>query len=90
MQLVDVARQAEAKPVRKVLLEHFDRLKVELNDFAANRADQVIVVLAFERPLVPRAFTARNQRDLKQTSFNQEWQNSVHRGRVCIRIPSRP
>ena len=44
--------QVEAKSLCHVALKHLDGLELELDDLAASGANQVVVMLAFERPLV--------------------------------------
>ncbi len=80
-----MAGQMESEPLGDVALKHLDGLELELDDVAALRADEMVVVLSLERTLVAGALAVRHQRHLKQPGLDQQRKDSVHRRGVHVR-----
>ena len=60
-----MAREVETEFVGEVALKDFDGFEIKLDDRAAHRTDEVIVVLPLEGALVSCPFTSRNQSHLQ-------------------------
>lgn len=81
-QLVHVLLETVAVALRDFPLNHLERLGVELDHASARKADQVIVVCAFERRLVVLPISLRDERGLNEAGLHEKWNGAVHRGEV--------
>src|ERR1700687_708118 len=87
-ELVIVLNQFEAVFCGNFSLKHFEGFKLELHDFVAPMADQVIVVLLPKYSLIAMLFSRENS-GVQQACLNQQRNRAIHgRARGGYSLPT--